>query len=118
VFDRRADAAGLTLGSYVDPITLDAGFRLAGIKPSDLHSSAAGLSVVVDDEHGFTMSSGEGGWVAEFGFYTETIRKDTVIPMQVRDLRSALDHFGESKVAWVYLMSDVSESHINTVIVK
>ncbi len=118
VYDRRASSTDLTLGAYVDPIALDAGYRLAGVTPTELLSSAETLAVVVDDDHGFTISSGPDGWVAEFGFYTETLRQDTVIPTQIRDLRSALDHFGESKVAWIFLMSDISESHINTVILK
>lgn len=118
VFDRRASDAGLGLGGVVDPINLDAGYRLAFLSPADVGSAASSLAVVVDDVHGFTVSSGPAGWVAEFGFYAATIRQDTIIPTQVRDLRSALAHWGEAKVAWVYLVSDVSSDHTDTVVLR
>lgn len=116
VFDRMASDAGLGLGGVVDPVDLDAGFRLAGLTPTDVGSSAPGLAVVVDDSYGFTVSSVPAGWVAEFGFYTPTVRKDTVIPEQVRDLRSLLLKLGESHVAWVTLVADISDNHVNTYI--
>jgi hypothetical protein len=118
VFDRASADRDLALGGYVDPIDLDAGYRLAGLTPGDVGSQAAALTVVLDDEHGFTLSSGSGGWVAQFGFYTQTLRKDTVIPEQVRDLRSLLAEYGEKHVAWVFLMADLSDVHINTYIPK
>jgi hypothetical protein len=118
IFDRRASDAGLGLGAIVDPVNLDAGYRIANLTPADVGSSAPSLAVVVDDDHGFTLSSVPAGWVAEFGFYAPTVRKTTVIPGQVRDLRSALGNWGESKVAWVVLVSDVSSSHSDTVILR
>jgi hypothetical protein len=116
VFDRRASDAGLGLGGIIDPVNLDAGYRLAGLTPTDVGSSAASLAVVLDDDHGFTVSPGRTGWVAEFGFYAPTVRKVTVIPEQVRDLRSLLAKYGEAHVAWVRLVADVSDNHINTFI--
>jgi len=118
VYDRRAGDANLTLGGVVDPIALDAGYRLAGLTPTDLGSGAPSLDVVVDDVNGFTLSSGPNGWVAEFGFYTETLRKDTVIPAQVRDLRSMLLHYGEGHVAWVFLVADIADNRLNTYIAR
>lgn len=118
VYDRRAGDASLALGGVVDPIALDAGYRLAGLTPADVGSVVASLDVVVDDVHGFTLSSGPDSWVAEFGFYTETLRKDTVIPVQVRDLRSMLLHYGEDHVAWVWLVADIADNRLNTYIVK
>jgi hypothetical protein len=116
VFDRRASDAGLKLGDLVDPINLDAGYRLAGLTPADIGSSTPALAVVVDDERGFTVSSVPAGWVAEFGFYAPTVRKVTVIPEQVRDLRSTFAQFGEAHVAWVRLVGDVSANHVITYI--
>jgi hypothetical protein len=116
VFDRRATDAGLGLGGIVDPVNLDAGYRLANLTPADVGSKAASLAVVLDDTHGFTLSSLPPGWVAEFGFYAPTVRQVGVIPTQVRDLRSALANWGEAKVAWVILVSDVSSNHSDTVI--
>jgi hypothetical protein len=114
VFDRRAADAGLALGGIVDSVNLDAGYRLAGLTPADVGSGATSLVVSVDDVHGFTVSSVPAGWVAEFGFYAPTVRADTVIPDQVRDLRSLLLAYGDSHVAWVWLVADVSASHVNT----
>ncbi len=53
-------------------------------------------------------------WVAEFGFYAPTVRKVTVIPGQVRDLRSLLIKYGDDHVAWVWLVADVAANHVNT----
>jgi hypothetical protein len=118
VFDRRVSDAGLGLGSFVDGTNLDAGYRLGGLTPTDVGSKGTALSVIVDDDHGFTLSSASSGWVAEFGFYAPTVRKTTVVPTQVRDLRSALAKWGETKVAWVYLVSDVSANHTDTVVLR
>ncbi len=118
VYDRRADDANLSLGDVIDPIALDAAYRLAGITPGDVGSDAPSLDVVLDDQFGFTLSSGPDGWVADFGFYTETLRKDTVIPEQVRDLRSLLAHYGENHVAWVFLVADIADNHIDTYIAR
>jgi hypothetical protein len=118
VYDRRSSDAGLGLGSMIDPISLDAGYRIAGLTPADVGSTASALAVVLDDDNGFTLSSGPAGWVAQFGFYAPTVRKVTVIPTQVRDLRSALYQCGEAKVAWVRLVSDISENHIVTVTLR
>jgi hypothetical protein len=118
VFDRRASDAGLSLGGVIDPVSLDAGYRLTGLTPTDVGSTAAALAVILDDVHGFTVSSVPTGWVADFGFYTPSARKVTVIPNQVRDLRSALLQWGEARVAWVFLVSDISEGHIDTVILR
>ena len=118
VFDRRSSDAGLGLGSLIDPISLDAGYRIAGLTPADVGSNAPALAGVLDDDNGFTLSSGPAGWVAQFGFYAPTVRKVTVIPTQVRDLREALYQWGEAKVAWVRLVSDISENHIDTVTLR
>jgi hypothetical protein len=118
VHDRRAEDAQLSLGDVVDPIALDAGYRLAGITPADVGSKAPGLDVILDDEFGFTLSSGSNGWVAQFGFYTASLRKDTVIPMQVRDLRELLLNYGENHVAWVWLVADIADNRINTYLAK
>jgi hypothetical protein len=114
VNDRRSTDAGLGLGGVIDPVNLDAGFRLAGLTPADVGSTASALAVVLDDDHGFTLSSVPSGWVADFGFYASNVRKVTVIPTQVRVLRSLFASAGEAKVAWVFLVSDVSSDHTAT----
>jgi hypothetical protein len=112
VYDRRLSDSSLALGDVVDPVALDAGYRLASLSPAEVGSTASSLDVALDDDHGFTMAAPSRGWVAEFGFYTPTLRKVSVIPGQVRDLRSVLLWAGEDKVAWIWLMSDISDSHI------
>lgn len=116
VFDRRASDADLKLGDAVDAVVLDAGYRIASLTPQDVGSSASSLAVVVDDDHGFTLSPEPAAWVAEFGFYAPTVRQTSIIPYQVRDLRSALANWGEDHIAWIRLVADVSENHANTVI--
>jgi hypothetical protein len=118
VFDRRSSDAGLGLGGTVDPVNLDAGYRLANLSTTDVGSKAGSLAVVLDDTHGFTLSSFPSGWVAEFGFYAPTVRQVSVIPNQVRELRSALAKWGEAKVGWVILVSDVSSNDSDTVILR
>jgi hypothetical protein len=118
VYDRRSIDAGLSLGGVIDPVNLDAGFRLAGLTPADVGSTTSALAVIVDDEHGFTLSSVPTGWVAQFGFYAPNVRKVTVIPAQVRDLRSILAYAGEAKVAWVTLVSDISSDHVSTYLLR
>jgi hypothetical protein len=114
VFDRRAVSAKWGLGSRVDAVNLDAGYRLGALKPADVGSADSGLNVVLDDDHGFTVRPIQAGWVAEFGFYTPNRRKDTVVPTQVRDLRLLLAKYGEDHVAWVWLVADISDAHANS----
>jgi hypothetical protein len=114
VYDRRAISQNWGLGSRVDSINLDAGYRLGSLKPVDLGSADSQLTVVLDDDHGFTVRPVQLGWVAEFGFYTPNRRKDTVIPTQVRDLGLLLAKYGEDHVAWVWLVADISDAHANS----
>ncbi len=114
VYDRRAADAGLRLGGVIDAVNLDAGYRLASLTPADVGSTASGLAVVLDDDHGLTLSSVPTGWVAQFGFYAPNVRKVAVIPEQVRVLGSMLAQFGEAKVFWVFLVSDISSDHLST----
>ncbi len=114
VYDRRAADAGLSLGGVIYATNLDAGYRLASLTPADVGSTASALAVILDDDHGLTLSSVPTGWVAQFGFYAPNVRKVTVIPEQVRVLRSMLAQFGEAKVFWVFLVSDISADHLST----
>ena len=114
VYDRRTADASLGLGGVIDPVNLDAGYRLASLAPADVGSTASALAVILDDNHGLTLSSVPTGWVAQFGFYSPNVRKVTVIPEQVRVLRSMLAQFGEAKVFWVFLVSDISADHLST----
>ena len=57
VDDRRAESAGLSVGSRLDPVDLDAATRLARLVPADAGSSAVSLDVAVTDENGFVVAN-------------------------------------------------------------
>ncbi|MBA3234358.1 MAG: FtsQ-type POTRA domain-containing protein [Chloroflexi bacterium] len=84
----RSAAAGLGIGSQLDPIDLDAATRLASLEPADVGSSAVSLAVVVTDANGFVLDARPNGWTAVFGFYTMSLRSTEIIAGQVRLLRS------------------------------
>ena len=88
--DRRAASAGLSTGSTIPPIDLDAATRLASLVPGDVGSAAEALTVVVNDANGFTLRTRPGDWMAVFGYYTPSLRTTDIIPGQVRLLRSLL----------------------------
>lgn len=109
--DRRAISLALVVGTSLDPVDLDAATRLGSLTPGDVGSSASALSLTVDDDHGFVMSTGSGGWTATFGFYTPSLRKPDIIPEQVRTLRSTLGAYGEATIATVLLAGDASGTY-------
>jgi hypothetical protein len=90
IADQRAASAGLSIGTHLDPVDLDAATRLASLVPADLGSAAVSLAVVVTDENGFVLAAGPKSWSAVFGFYTPSLRTTELIPGQVRLLRSLL----------------------------
>ncbi len=103
ISDTRTTAAGLSVGSVLDPIDLDVATRLGSLQPADLASGAAALDVTVGDEAGFVVSSGKDGWIATFGIYTPTLRPPSMVPGQVRLLRSILIKQGEANLARIDL---------------
>jgi hypothetical protein len=111
VDDRRLASVALGVGSTLDPVTLDAAFRLASLGPADVGSGARELVLRVDDGNGFTMHTTPDSWTAVFGFYTPTLRTTELIPGQVRLLRSFLAG-REQTVARVILADDQSGTFI------
>ena len=57
----------------------------------------------VDDTAGFVVSTGQDGWIATFGIYTPTLRPPSMVPGQVRLLRSILIEHGEANLARIDL---------------
>jgi cell division septal protein FtsQ len=111
--DRRASAAGLTVGSRLDAVDLDAATRIGSLTPADVGSSAPNLRLSVTDQNGYVVRSGaDDGWTAIFGFYTPTLRTPELIPGQVRLLRSKLAEAGESTIERVVLASDTDGTYI------
>ena len=91
VEDRRAASAGLSIGSTLDRVDLDAATRLASLGPGDVGSQGRSLEVIVNDASGFAVVGRPAGWRAVFGFYTPSLRTPELIPGQVRLLRSLLN---------------------------
>jgi hypothetical protein len=101
--DTRTTGPSLGVGSTLDSIDLDVATRLGSLKPADLASGATALDVTVDDAEGFVVSSGKDGWIATFGIYTPTLRPPSMVPGQVRLLRSILIDHGEANLARIDL---------------
>ncbi len=99
------DVVDLQVGDTIDPVDFDAATRLGSLLPVDVGSGAAGLHVRIDDATGFSVDTGKDGWSAIFGYYTPTIRKTDLIPLQVRLLKSLLAG-REETVATVILADD------------
>lgn len=111
VDDRRELSAGLTVGSTLDPVILDAALRLGALRPVDVGSAAPKLTLRLDDDSGFVVRAPAVGWTAVFGFYTPSLRTPDLIPGQVRLLRSLLAA-KEDKVLRVILADDRSGTYI------
>ena len=105
IIDQRASSAALDVGGTVPAVDLDAATRLASLTPRDIGSRATSLAIVVTDETGYELRPEGVPWVAQFGFFTPTLRSPELIPGQVRLLRSLLAGREES-VARVTLVDD------------
>ena len=88
--DARAEAAAFAVGDRLDPVTLDAARRLGALVPGDVGSSSARLLVRVNDATGFVVGTSPDSWIAIFGLYTPSARPPSIVPAQVRLLRSLL----------------------------
>ncbi len=108
--DQRAGSAGLALGSHLAPTDLDAATRLGSLVPGDVGSIADRLTVALTDENGFVVRTRPTSWSAIFGFYTASLRTPTLIPGQVRLLRSLLAG-REAEVDRVILASDTDGTY-------
>jgi cell division septal protein FtsQ len=117
VTDSRAASADLAVAKTLDPVDLDAAFRLASLTPAQVGSSAAALTVAVTDEHGFVVSSGPKGWEAWFGFYGLSLRTPELIPGQVQLLTTLLAG-REPTVKTVILADDREGTYISKVTPK
>ena len=89
---RRADhGEAPAVGGQLDALDLDAATRLLSLAPADVGSTAPSLQVGVNENDGWTiMPTIADPWLAVFGFYGAEIRGPTMIPEQVRLLRSLL----------------------------
>lgn len=90
IADSRPESATLAVGSILDPVDLDAARRLGSLTPADVGSQATSLVTTITEANGFVIGTVPRSWVAVFGLYTPTVRTTTIIPGQVRLLRSLL----------------------------
>lgn len=112
VTDRRAASAGLSVGTRLDAVEVDAATRLASVNPAQVRSRAERLIVVLTDSHGYEVRALPGGWTAIFGFYTASLRRTDIIPGQVRTLGSLLVEAGEDRVDSVILADEFDGTYI------
>lgn len=89
IIDGRA-ASTVSIGASIDPVAFDAATRLGSLTPADLASAANGLIVNLSDDEGFTLKAVPNLWTAVFGFYTTSLRPPSMIPDQVRLLKSLI----------------------------
>jgi hypothetical protein len=86
---------------------LDVATRLASLTPEDLGTAATTLTLRLLSDFGFVVEATGPAieWNAVFGIYSATIRPTSMIPGQVRLLRSLLAG-RESRIGWVILADD------------
>mgnify|MGYP003340997051 FL=1 len=105
ITDARAEST-MELGGSISTALFDAVTRLISLTPSDVGSAATGVALRVDPDWGLLLTARGGpadaDWVAVFGTYTSALRPPTMIPEQVRLLRSLLAR-GEGRFGWVIL---------------
>lgn len=89
------------------PTELDVATRLASLLPADLGTAATSLQVRILSDFGYVVVGGGPTveWTAVFGIYSGSIRPATMIPGQVRLLRSLLAG-REERIGWVILADD------------
>ncbi len=91
VEDQRMLVPDPAVGGAVDGLDLDVATRLLSLVPADVGSAAPAVVVAVDDDDGWTLRPvTDDPWTAVFGFYGPEIREPTMVPDQVRLLRSLL----------------------------
>jgi hypothetical protein len=86
---------------------LDVATRLASLTPEDLGTGATTLTLRLLSDFGFVVQATGPSieWHAVFGIYSATIRPTSMIPGQVRLLRSLLAG-RETRIGWVILADD------------
>ena len=96
----------LTVGKLT-ATELDVVTRIASLTPEDLGTAATALTLRLLSDFGFVVEAAGPSieWNAVFGIYSATIRPTSMIPGQVRLLRSLLAG-RETRIGWVILADD------------
>jgi hypothetical protein len=87
--DGRTDGPRLAIGGSLAPLDLEVARLLGAVRPSDLASEAATLTVSIQDLDGWVMQAPT-GWRAVFGHYTVESTPPSDIEAQVACLRALL----------------------------
>ena len=97
----------LAANNVLTATELDVATRLVTLTPSDLGTAATSLTFRLLSDFGFVVEAAGPSieWNAVFGIYSVTIRPTSMIPGQVRLLRSLLAG-RETRIGWVILADD------------
>ena len=106
LYDDRTPSPLPTVGQLT-ATELDVATRLASLTPEDLGTAATTLTLRLLSDFGFVVEATGPSieWSAVFGIYSATIRPTSMIPGQVRLLRSLLAG-RETRIGWVILADD------------
>ena len=106
LFDDRMPSPLQSVGRLT-ATELDVATRLASLTPGDLGTGATALTLRLLGDFGFVVQAAGPSieWSAVFGIYSATIRPTSMIPGQVRLLRSLLAG-RETRIGWVILADD------------
>ena len=106
LYDDRTPSPLATVGQLT-PTELDVATRLASLTPEDVGTVAPTLTLRLLSDFGFVVEATGPSieWFAVFGIYSATIRPTSMIPGQVRLLRSLLAG-RETRIGWVILADD------------
>lgn len=106
LYDDRVPSPLLTV-RQLTATELDVATRLASLTPEDLGTGATTLTLFLLSDFGFVVEATGPTieWHAVFGNYSATIRPTSMIPGQVRLLRSLLAG-RETRIGWVILADD------------
>jgi hypothetical protein len=106
VQDDRFTSRALTVGDAVPAAELRVARRLLGLDPELLGSRARRLSVSMDDEFGFVVTSPHPAWRAAMGFYQLDPREDRAsadarLDQQLAAIRTLFATRQEQAVSWL-----------------
>jgi len=106
LYDDRTPSPLPTVGQLT-ATELDVATRLASLTPEDLGTAATTLTLRLLSDFGFVVEATGPSieWSAVFGIYSVTIRPTSMVPGQVRLLRSLLTG-RETRIGWVILADD------------
>ena len=106
LYDDREGSPLLAVGQLT-ATELDVATRLASLTSEDLGTGATALTLRLLSDFGFVVQATGPSieWNAVFGIYSATIRPTSMIPGQVRLLRSLLAG-RETRLGWVILADD------------